>query len=52
MASLVQYLGLARSLALYYADPDQVHRAARFYRRVFPGAVQLHDLRAMNQAGA
>ena len=33
MASLVQYLGLARSLALYYADPDQVHRAARFYRR-------------------
>ena len=33
MASLVQYLGLARSLVLYYADPDQVHRAARFYRR-------------------
>jgi FkbM family methyltransferase len=38
MASLVQYLGLARSLALYYADPDHVHRAARFYGRfIRPG---------------
>ena len=33
MASLTQYLGLARSLALYYGDPAQIGRAARFYRQ-------------------
>lgn len=32
MPLLAQYLGLARSLAIYYGDPEQVHRAARFYR--------------------
>ena len=31
MPSLTQYLGLARSLVMYYGDPDQVHRGARFY---------------------
>jgi FkbM family methyltransferase len=38
MSSLVQYLGLIRSLWIYYGDPAQVHRAARFYRQfIGPG---------------
>lgn len=38
MPSLTQCLGLARSLVIYYGDPEQVHRAARFYRQfIGPG---------------